>query len=717
MKHTVLATAITAALMSTTPLAEESMTPSGVSLAGVETIKIIGSKSDARGLAGSSAVIDEQQMQVEVTTDIHQVLKTVPGIYIQEEDGQGLRPNIGIRAANSGRSSKITLLEDGVMIAPAPYSNPAAYYFPTTFRMSSVEVLKGAPLLRFGPQTTGGVVNLVTTAIPDQQSCRVITQFGENSSRDIHAYIGGTEGNFGYLLETVQRSSAGFKDIDRSNRDTGFDIEDYVVKLKLTDDNQSLLAKLQYSEEISNETYAGLTDADFRRDANRRYGLSDIDQMDNSHKGYSLNYNLDINDSLSLNLVGYYNEFARNWFKAGVAGGLINSANSGDTQAQAILDGDMDLAGIKFKNNNRAYESYGLEANLGIDLNDHSIQVGARDHRDTMDRFQPQDVYDQINGSLVFQSVIDPTGGDNRLEEADALSLWVTDNWQVTDALKVNLALRYEDVESARRQFNDVARNDLGSFRSNNSDEWLPGASFTYDLNTEWQVLAGVHKGFSPLGGGAKEEEEPETSINYEAGVRFSRNGLFAEAIVFYSDFSNKSELCSVATPCSNGAESGTFSTGDAVVSGLEVQLSQTLDLGSYSMPIDFSYTYSNAEISKDNAVVGVFDGDELAGVPTNMASLRVALDSGDKWYHYAVAKYIDETCVSLGCNNSDDAFGKTDSLFVMDIVSRYQLNSQTTLYVKVENLLDKQEIIARTPQGARPNKPQTASVGVEYSF
>ena len=86
----------------------------------LEVIKIIGSKDDARQLAGSGAVIDERQIEVEVPTDINQLLKTVPGVYIREEDGFGLRPNIGIRGATSERSSKISLLEDVVMVAPAP---------------------------------------------------------------------------------------------------------------------------------------------------------------------------------------------------------------------------------------------------------------------------------------------------------------------------------------------------------------------------------------------------------------------------------------------------------------------------------------------------------------------------------------------------------------------------------------------------------------------
>ena len=130
----------------------------------IETVTIIGKKSAAVDVPGSAHVIDTEELQTFVNSDVLRVLRTVPGVYVQEEEGFGLRPNIGIRGSGLDRSSRIALLEDGVLIAPAPYSAPAAYYFPTQRRMSAMEVLKGPSSIRVGSRTTGGAVNMLSRA-------------------------------------------------------------------------------------------------------------------------------------------------------------------------------------------------------------------------------------------------------------------------------------------------------------------------------------------------------------------------------------------------------------------------------------------------------------------------------------------------------------------------------------------------------------------------
>lgn len=106
--------------------------------------------------------IDKTVIESSKTGDVHQVLKTVPGVFVQEEEGHGHRPNIGLRGTHPHRSKKITLMEDGILIAPAPYSAPAAYYFPIMDNLNSIEVFKGPRSTKYGPNSIGGSLDLKT---------------------------------------------------------------------------------------------------------------------------------------------------------------------------------------------------------------------------------------------------------------------------------------------------------------------------------------------------------------------------------------------------------------------------------------------------------------------------------------------------------------------------------------------------------------------------
>jgi Fe(3+) dicitrate transport protein len=65
--------------------------------------------------------------------------------------------------------------------------------------------------------------------------------------------------------------------IDNSSKSTGFQGNDYVAKFRIrmpTLSFQSLTAKIQYSEDLANETYLGLTEEDYSNNPYRRYAAS-----------------------------------------------------------------------------------------------------------------------------------------------------------------------------------------------------------------------------------------------------------------------------------------------------------------------------------------------------------------------------------------------------------------------------------------------------------
>ena len=191
----------------------------------VETVTIVGSQED---VAGSATVLSNEDLAKMVDTDIHKILSAVPGVYVRTEDGYGLRPNISIRGTAPDRSGKVTLMEDGVLIAPAPYTSASAYYFPTTGRIHAVEVLKGPAAITQGPSTIGGAINMISTPIPEANGGFVTQELGSDGLSRTHATYGVNNGTLSGLVEIHENSVDGFDSIMNVGGDTGFDKSDFL---------------------------------------------------------------------------------------------------------------------------------------------------------------------------------------------------------------------------------------------------------------------------------------------------------------------------------------------------------------------------------------------------------------------------------------------------------------------------------------------------------
>ncbi|VAW49071.1 Outer membrane receptor for Fe3+-dicitrate, partial [hydrothermal vent metagenome] len=168
-KKTLLQNAIALAIMgmSIPTLAEMPSNENEVTV--LDKMLVVGNPANIEKISGSAQVVTQEEIRQQNYDDINRILRKVPGVYVREEDGFGLFPSISLRGADTTRSSKVTIMEDGVMMAPAPYSAPSAYYSPTSGRMSGLEVLKGSSQIKYGPHTTGGVINYLSTLIPTKE--------------------------------------------------------------------------------------------------------------------------------------------------------------------------------------------------------------------------------------------------------------------------------------------------------------------------------------------------------------------------------------------------------------------------------------------------------------------------------------------------------------------------------------------------------------------
>ena len=284
----------------------------------IDSITVVADRTIAQRMAGSADFLNASDLNEFKYGDINRLLRRLPGINIQEEDGFGLRPNIGLRATGLDRSGKITLMEDSVLIAPVPYAAPAAYYFPYLARISAVEVVKGPGAIKYGPYTVGGAINLFSTPIPEETSVKAEALYGTDSFFQAHAHGGGRFDTSdaleaGVSGEIRRWQSDGFKQLDGMG-DTRFNIDDYVGKIELVSRQidgitQSLQFKVQVSDELSHETYLGLTNDDFAATPFRRYRGSQLDQMDAEHHSYHATYRADFRSGLSATIVAYRNEF------------------------------------------------------------------------------------------------------------------------------------------------------------------------------------------------------------------------------------------------------------------------------------------------------------------------------------------------------------------------------------------------------------------------
>ena len=478
----------------------------------VQANSITGGMTKVSDLTGSAHYISPKELEKFSYNDIHRILRNIPGVNIQDEEGFGLRPNIGFRGTGVERSSKITLMEDGILMAPAPYVAPAAYYFPTTGRMQGIEVRKGSSQIKYGPYTTGGALNLMSTAIPNDFFGRVNLFGGSYGQRGVHAFVGDAGKHFGFVGETYQSASNGFKELDNGGN-TGFRTEDYLFKLRYHTSEeakvfQSLTFKAGKYIETSNETYLGLTDEDFAVNPFRRYAASQNDLMQTDQSQLVLTHFIQPISNLSISTSVYRTDFARNWYKldkvksADSIGyvGIANILEDPQTYSSeyGILTGNtsqLDDA-LTLKANNRAYYAQGIQSQAQLELPganiDQLIEFGFRYHQDQIDRFQWVDKYRMEDGSLKLSEAGIAGTESNRIETAKALALYTQYTFS-SDRLKLIPGLRYENISISREDYgkNDPDRTGIDlSTRSNTVDVWIPGVGMEYQFNSRMKLIS-----------------------------------------------------------------------------------------------------------------------------------------------------------------------------------------------------------------------------------
>lgn len=711
-----------------------------------DVIVVTGSAAEASRVGGSAHFLDEEALEEFNYADINRILRDIPGVNLQEEDGYGLRPNIGLRGTGVDRSSRIALIEDGVPIAPAPYASPSAYYFPRAGRMAGIEVTKGSGAIVYGPLTTGGSIHMLSTPIPEEFFAYADVMGGEDGRLQGHAYLGTTEEiapgvDAGFLVEAFHDQSDGFKDLAAG--DTGFVIDDFVGRFRLSFDDlfgvpQSFAFKFQTSEEDSDETYLGLTQQDFDANPFMRYAGSQLDEMDNEHGIAQFTHTVDVTDSVRVITTAYRTEFQRNWYKLD----RVVDPVEGSSSISSILDDPMTYAGamdilrgasgftsaddaLLVKANNRSYYAQGIQSTVQFGFDafgaGHELEASLRYHEDAMDRYQWVDRYRMDNGTMVLTTAGVPGTDSNRIESAEAWAGFIRDEisfgrWTVTPGV------RFESINLMRENYGNADPNRTGvalSTSSNSVNVLIPGISATYDVNDNFLLLAGVHRGFTPPGAGSN--SDPEDSTNWEAGFRWFGDVGSAAVIGFYSDYDNLLGTCTASTGgnCTIGDQ---FDGGEVEVLGVEASYDAEFDTpwNGVTAPVRLNYTFTQTEFqtsfdSSYDAWGTVTAGDELPYIPEHQFTISGGLRT-DIWRASLTANYVSETRAVAG-QGAIPASDRIDERWVADAAAGWRLTPETELYLRVDNVFDETYVAARRPAGLRPGQPRTVMVGLRFAL
>lgn len=691
-------------------------------------IRVIGSEAQELNKPNSSHYISEEKLKKQQDTDVNRIIKQVPGVYVREEDGYGLRPNISLRGTNPDRSKKVNFMQDGVLSGPAPYSAPAAYYTPSMTHTENIEVFKGVSTVIYGPNSVGGTINFLTPEIRDGGF--LDGALGSFDYRKIVGRVGYAGEIQSLMFQGAYHETTGFKELPGGG-DTGFQQSDFMLKsrtrLKGGDRPQFLELKVGQAFEDSNETYLGLSQRDLESDPYQRYAASALDEMKWHHESYQGTYTAALSGSSSLSVTAYHNSFERIWYRldrftggASLRDVLDNPTANADQYR--ILRGEEDssvLGGgagnLEIARNKRNYFSRGVQVHHMLSLSNHEIHWGLRVHQDQIRRNHNLDRYAMTSGRLVRTT--DPTVASDRDRDTSlSQSIFAKDEmsfgrWRLT------AAARFERVENEAREF---LKNNVGSSKKvENSDQFfVPGLGALYSLTPEASVFAGVNKGYAPTGPGQADGVSPEESTNYELGFRYLRQ-FFFEAIGFYNDYRNIKGICSFSAGCATVSENEEFNGGRAKIFGAESRVRFDAFYGTFKFPFELSYTYTSAKFdssftsgSPEWGVGRIQEGSPLPYVPehqymfaTGVARDKVSLDLRFNW----TGRQYDQSAESN--RRTVDGYG------VVDLNVKLATSKDSFAYLKVDNLLDNEYAVAYRPYGARPGKDRTLLIGYRQGF
>jgi Fe(3+) dicitrate transport protein len=434
-------------------------------------------------------------------------------------------------------------MEDGVPIMIMPYADPSAYYFPPVFRFDRIEILKGSGQLLYGPQTIGGVMNMITRMPPQTPGGNFELRAGNLSYINTHLDYGGTWGKSGYLLDVThyQGETPRFFNIRAQVNDATF------KTVQELNDRNTLLVKFNYYQENSGIGYQGLTESEYA--SNPRYTPFTNDNFDFRRIGFHVAHQHMFNANLSVttNYFGHY--ISRDWTRQVTQQGTCSGTSTFNTSNAICANSTTALPGNGRFTNAREYTVYGVEPRFhlthGLFGLKSEADFGGRFMYEESNRLQTRNTVSGVGQSCNSTAAGSSCIGENNLRKTNAFALFFQNRFMLGDQITITPGLRLESVMYSQQD--RTANNGSGQFNSTSMFAPLPGIGATYSPVKNYTFFAGFHRGFAPpqisdaIQSNNVVDLDAELSWNYELGLRANPTyWMWNELTLFRMDFQNQ---------------------------------------------------------------------------------------------------------------------------------------------------------------------------------
>lgn len=659
--------------------------------------------------------IDIKKIDANTAVDnARELYAKVPGLNIWESDGGGLQLGIGARGLSPSRTAHFNTRQNGYDISADALGYPETYYTPPSEALESIQLIRGAASLQFGPQF-GGMINFkIKSPSKKAVSYEGAHTYGAYNLVNTFNLISGTiKKRFSYLGYIQYKQGDGWRE------NSGFNQHNAFLQLNYHFTERMVLSLEQTHMSYLAQQAGGLTDALFNADP--RQSIRDRNWFKVNWRITALNYNWDINRTTTLDIKAFKVDADRL-----ALGNLEKISRVDDGQERQLIAGNFSNFGSEL----RLLKRYPIgKKMLGI------TAAGARYYQGTTHSRQGLGT-DGSDPNFVFLNP-DNLEGSNYSFPSENISAFAENILRINKKLSVSAGIRYEYINTSavgsyREQifhpltgaliFDTTYTENKGADRS----IFLGGIGFSYRQSKDTEVYGNIAQNYRGINFSdirivnpnqiVDPDIEDEKGFNADLGIRGQREkGLF-DFSAFFMYYDNK---IGVINEKLNDYEFVRLRTnvGRAYSTGVELFMEHRFIKTDSSK--NFFTVFGN--FSAVYARYGKYDESAISQnwielVPPLSGKLGIKFTHG-KWTQSLLTSYVHKH-FSDGTNAESDPnaiAGIIPSYYVMDFGSTFQMNQFVSFKAGVNNLTNNKYFTRRAT--AYPGPGIIPSDGISFYF